>query len=113
VGSHTLHHFYLPDFPGEVQVREIVESKKAIEYHLGMPAYYLAYPIGGFNEDVKKVAREAGYRLAFTTNRGHGRYNRDFFELKRIRSKDADNDFVMWVKLTGYYNLLRKPQKPF
>ena len=113
VGSHTQNHLYLPDFPKEVQMREIVESKKAIESHLGMPAYYFAYPIGGFNEDVKKMARAAGYRLAFTTNRGQDCYNHDLFELKRIRSKDTDNDLVMWLKLTGYYNLLRMPRKSF
>jgi peptidoglycan/xylan/chitin deacetylase (PgdA/CDA1 family) len=113
VGSHLLTEPYLPDLAPAVQKQEIVESKKVLESRLGRPAYYLAYPIGGFSDDVKRIAREAGYRLAFTTNRGFERSNRDLFEVKRIRSKDTDTDIIMWLKLTGYYNLLRKSKKPF
>jgi peptidoglycan/xylan/chitin deacetylase (PgdA/CDA1 family) len=113
VGSHLLNEEYLPDLPLAAQEREIVESKRAIESRLGRPAYYLAYPIGGFTEDVKKFTRQAGYRLAFTTNRGFARFNRDLFELKRIRPTEMDNDFTLWWKLTGYYNLLRSSKKPF
>jgi peptidoglycan/xylan/chitin deacetylase (PgdA/CDA1 family) len=113
VGSHTVDHSYLPDVSREIQVREIKESKRAIELSLGKPAYYLAYPVGGFSEDVKKIVREAGYRLAFTTNRGFDRFNRDLFELKRIHPKNGDDDLLMWIKLTGFYDLLRKSKKPF
>jgi peptidoglycan/xylan/chitin deacetylase (PgdA/CDA1 family) len=112
VGSHSLNHAYLPDLSREAQVREIVESKRALESRLGRPAYYLAYPIGGFSEDIKRITREAGYRLAFTTNRGSDRLNRDLFELKRIRPKDKDSDLVTWLRLTGYYNLLRRSKEP-
>jgi peptidoglycan/xylan/chitin deacetylase (PgdA/CDA1 family) len=113
VGSHLIVESYLPDMIPQQQKEALVGSKKILEDRLGKPAYYLAYPIGGFSEEVKKIVREAGYRLAFTTNRGYDRFNRDMFELKRIRIKDGDSDPVMWLKLSGCYNLIRLPKRPY
>ncbi len=107
IGSHTLHHAYLPGISSQKQIREIVDSKKAIEDVLGKPVDYLAYPIGGFSDEIKKIAQEAGYKAAFATNRGVDRFNHDLFELKRIRFKNTDTDLVLWMKLSGYYNLIR------
>ncbi|MEI6438234.1 MAG: polysaccharide deacetylase family protein [Candidatus Omnitrophota bacterium] len=107
IASHTLTHAYLPEVSLDRARRELVESKSLLEKKLGYPVYYLAYPTGGFSDEIKTIAREAGYRLAFTTNRGYDRRNRDVFELKRIRPKDTDGSLVLWMKLSGYYNLLR------
>lgn len=107
IGSHTLTHAYLPDVNLERSGREIAESKKTLEQQLGRRIDYLAYPTGGFSDDIKRQAREAGYAAAFTTNRGRDRMNRDLYELKRIRIKDTDGAIELWVKLSGYYNRVR------
>lgn len=112
-GSHTRHHFYLPDLSPEVQQDEIRGSKRILEQHLGVPIDFFAYPIGGFNDRIKAMLREAGYKAACATNRGYDRYNKDVFELKRIRFSDKDNrDDYLWIKLSGYYNLFRKAKSP-
>ena len=107
-GSHTRRHVYLPEESEEDLNNEIVESKRIIEEHLGKPVYYFAYPSGGFSEHIKSLVAMAGYKAAFTTNRGHDRYNRDLYELSRIRFNDWDSSIVLWAKLSGYYNLFRK-----
>ncbi len=107
-GSHTRHHVYLPEESGQELKDEIQGSKKVIEEHLGKPVYYFAYPSGGFSEPIKSLVAMAGYKAAFTTNRGYDRYNIDLYELSRIRINSWDIPAVLWDKLSGYYNLFRQ-----
>lgn len=112
VESHTLSHAYLPEVSEEVQRREMIESKRAIERVLGGKVKYLAYPVGGFTDTVKEIAHEAGYEGAFTTNRGFNRLNKDIYALKRIRFSNKDNSVrILAAKLSGYYNFFRQ-EKP-
>ncbi|MBF0386531.1 MAG: polysaccharide deacetylase family protein [Candidatus Omnitrophica bacterium] len=113
IGSHTVTHAYLPDLPLDTARREIVDSKRELERQLGRNVDYLAFPTGGFSDEMKLIARQAGYKAAFTTNRGRDRLNWDLYEIKRIRIKDADGAVVLLVKLSGYYNLIRDSQSPY
>ena len=111
IGSHTVTHAYLPALTPEKIRHEIADSKNELEAHLGCRVDYLAYPTGGFSEEIKQLARKAGYHAAFTTNRGYSRLNQDLYELKRIRPKDKDGSLALWVKLSGYYNLVRSSKE--
>ena len=113
-GSHTRHHSYLPDLSIQQQREEIFGSKRLLEERLGVAVDYFAYPIGGFSESIKQIVKEAGYKGAAATNRGYDRFNRDIFELNRIRFGDKDdrNDYL-WIKLSGYYNLFRAAKNPY
>jgi peptidoglycan/xylan/chitin deacetylase (PgdA/CDA1 family) len=114
VGSHTRRHSYLPDLSPAEQRDEIFGSKRIIEQNLSVPTDYFSYPIGGFNQEIKQLVKEAGYQGAVTTNRGNDRLNKDVFELKRIRFGDRDNrNDYLWIKLSGYYNLFRKAKDPY
>jgi len=110
-GSHTCHHVYLPK-ASLIRARdEIVNSKKVIEEHLGHPIEYICYPSGGFNHEIKRLVREAGYKAGMTTNRGKDRFDADLYELKRIHMSNTDDEYsgiILWAKLSGYYNLFRK-----
>ncbi len=112
IGSHTVNHVYLPGADRQKRIQEITESKKILESVLGRPVHYLAYPIGGFNEEIKEIVHQAGYQAAFATNRGYDRFNRDVFEVNRIRFKDSDGVIELWAKLSGFYNLFRKSKSP-
>ncbi len=107
-GSHTRHHMYLPEATDEQLKDEIIDSKRIIEEHLNKPVNYIAYPSGGFSEQIKGIVALAGYKAALTTNRGYDRYNIDLYELSRIRINNGDNGIILWFKLSGYYNLFRK-----
>jgi peptidoglycan/xylan/chitin deacetylase (PgdA/CDA1 family) len=112
-GAHTRHHVYLPDVSPDAARDEIFGSKKIIEEHLGHTIDYFCYPFGGFTEEVQGVVQEAGFKAAVTTNRGEDRLNRDLFALRRIRMKNSDNTLVLWAKLSGYYNFLRKSKDAY
>jgi len=113
-GSHTRHHSYLPDLPVAKQRDEIIVSKRNLEERLGVAVDYFAYPIGGFSDSIKQIVEEAGYKGAAATNRGYDRFNKDVYELNRIRFSDKDdrNDYL-WIKLSGYYNLFRAAKEPY
>ena len=71
-GSHTMRHPDLARTPLE-QVRwELCESKKRLEDKLGSEMIGFAYPYGAgaFVPEVRRLAREAGYRYDFSVKQG-------------------------------------------
>jgi peptidoglycan/xylan/chitin deacetylase (PgdA/CDA1 family) len=67
VGSHTINHFLdLKDRDALVQKQELEQSKQELEAELGKPMDYLAYPNGSNGWDTQLMARDAGYKMAFT-----------------------------------------------
>jgi peptidoglycan/xylan/chitin deacetylase (PgdA/CDA1 family) len=107
-GSHTRRHAYLPNLSKAQLIDEIAGSKRDIEKNLGISVDYLAYPCGGFSDQVKTMAAQAGYKAALATNRGQNRFNLDPYELHRVHINNLDNDVVLNGKLSGYYNLFRE-----
>lgn len=93
--SHTSSHPKLTRIPISQVREEMLRSKQVIEDRLGRPCYHFAYPYGDFNEDVKKVAEETGYRAACSTRWGHNRPGDDLYSLYRIgiRNEDRLRDF--------------------
>jgi len=113
VGSHTMHHTFLPLVPPDQVQRELVESKRAIEQQLGQPVDVLSYPMGGFTAEIQALAKAAGYRAACTTNRGLAKTAHDLFALRRIKMTERDRSpLLLWVKLSGYYDLFRRLESP-
>ncbi len=113
MGSHTQSHQYLPDLTADEQLVEIVSSKWALEKKLGHPVDFIAYPIGGFSNEIKEMVKKVGYQAACTTNRGNDRLNKDVYELNRVRFNNKDNNCLyLWAKLSGYYNLFRTLKNP-
>jgi len=107
-GSHTRRHAYLPSLSQAQLIDEIVESKHDLEKNLGQPIDYIAYPCGGFSDQVKTIAAQAGYKAAVATNRGMNRFNLDLYELRRIHINSGDSEWTLNGKLSGYYNLFRE-----
>jgi peptidoglycan/xylan/chitin deacetylase (PgdA/CDA1 family) len=112
-GAHTKNHVYLGSIGSDETLRdEIVGSKELIEKNINAPVQHFSYPYGAFNENVKRIVKESGYKGACTTNIGSGRFNEDIYAIKRIRVKNSDTikPFHFWAKLSGYYNLFRRPR---
>ncbi len=115
-GGHTKAHFYLGTVKDEkVAWEQIAGSKKAIEQEIRAAVDYFCYPTGGFNERVKEIVKEAGYKGACTTNRGFVDSNSDIYELKRVKvnNLDAVKPLCFCMKLLGYYNLIRSKKNPY
>ena len=113
VGSHTLHHAFLPLLSRDKIEHELVESKRIIEQQIGRPVNWLSYPVGGFTPEVQDVARAAGYRAACTTNRGMSKRAVDLFALRRIKMTEMDrHSLSLRAKLSGYYDCFRRLEQP-
>ncbi len=111
-GSHGMIQEYLPGVPLKKQIYEVQESKRILEAKLNEPIHFYAYPIGGFNNEIKTLLKNSGYKAAFTTNRGTDKLDKDIYEINRIRFGDHDTSaLVLTAKLSGYYNLFRKLKK--
>ncbi len=109
-GGHTRSNVYLPSVKQESRLFDEIEgSKNDIEAKLSEKIEFFCYPLGGFNEKVKKVTELAGYMGACTTNRGFSRVNEDLYELKRVKitNSDMNKPFHFRAKLSGYYNFFR------
>ncbi|MBU1127658.1 MAG: polysaccharide deacetylase family protein [Candidatus Omnitrophica bacterium] len=113
-GGHTRNNVYLPSITDTAGLRdEIAGSREDIKENTGAVADIFCYPTGGFNEEIKEVVKNAGYKAACTTNRGPARLNRDIYALKRakITNSDMKKPFHFRAKLSGFYNAFRKIKK--
>lgn len=113
IGSHTMHHRYLPLVKPEDLDEELMGSKRIVEQHIGRAVDFLSYPIGGFTSQAQAVAKQAGYRAAVTTNRTFSTLRFDRFAIRRIKVTDGDaNPWLFRAKLSGYYDAFRKLRAP-
>lgn len=69
-GSHTATHPRLTWVDDLAVAREFETSRAALERALGAPANAVSYPFGAFGGRELRLARAAGYSLAFTLARG-------------------------------------------
>ena len=58
---------------------------------LGDEAIAFCYPFGHYNETAKKAVKDAGFKLAFTTEGGRVKVGADKFELPRVRTSTKTN----------------------
>ncbi|MGE5176188.1 MAG: polysaccharide deacetylase family protein [Hyphomicrobiales bacterium] len=107
-GAHTVTHPILTTIDREDAAREIRESKRIVEANLGEPIRYFAYPNGArpdFDEDVKRMTREAGFAGAVTTVWGTNDGATDPFELRRVHFWGASPERglwrLLWYRLNG------------
>lgn len=73
VGSHTLSHPSLAALPEAEQLRELAGSRARLAALAGRPVRLLAYPFGKAGDvsaATRRLARQAGYLAAFTSDAG-------------------------------------------
>lgn len=74
IGAHTVNHPILTCEDEVTAKFEIMESKLQLEKITGKPIDFLAYPNGKYNVDFndthQKIAKECGFKAAFSTNWG-------------------------------------------
>jgi len=109
IESHTRYHFWLPTEGTKMLRDDLAGSKEILEKKLGRPVKFIAYPIGAYDDRVKRETRAAGYRAAFGTNPGRSSSWRDIFAIKRVRiSRTSDNLLVFWFETSGYYTWIKE-----
>ena len=84
IESHTVNHVHLDTLPYEEQLKELKDSKATIEKITNKEVLSIAFPFGDYNENTLKAVTEAGYSIAFTTNRGLANRTDNKIALDRI-----------------------------
>ncbi|MDR2440289.1 MAG: polysaccharide deacetylase family protein [Planctomycetaceae bacterium] len=87
IGAHTLSHPVLSCLNQAELNRELLESKRCLERELGIECDVLAYPFGSendFSDRVVDVARDIGFRLAFTLRECRNAVMLDAMRIHRI-----------------------------
>lgn len=97
--SHTLSHVDLRQVDDQEALAQLKTSKDALEWHLHNKVHYLAYPCGSYDDEIKALARQAGYRGAFTVNYGLDRQGNSLFALNRIPIFGGNSHTLMRFKL--------------
>ena len=100
IGSHTLTHPFLTQLPTPQAKEEIVASRKRLEDLFARPIEHFCYPYGDWNERVRDLVMEAGYRTACTTDAGFNTEKNSPFELKRFTARYPSRNLkAIWARL--------------
>ncbi len=85
LGAHSRTHPQMTRIPPEEMQAEAIGSLCDLEHKVGTIPETFAYPHGACNDQVVRVLKHAGFRLAFTTGRGiNDLQHPDPFRLRRI-----------------------------
>ena len=87
IGSHTVSHPHLTQLSANSAREEISASKKALEDRFSMPIDHFCYPYGDWNEAVRDLVIQAGYKTACTTESGINTSTVPAFLLKRFTAR--------------------------
>lgn len=105
IQSHTIHHLELSQLTLAEQKSELVRSKALFDRLLHQNTMVISYPAGRYNSETLKLDRQAGYKMAVTTEPGAATKSQGLFALHRIR-------IVPGMSLSGFGNILNSANKP-
>jgi peptidoglycan/xylan/chitin deacetylase (PgdA/CDA1 family) len=104
IGSHTVNHISLPDKSVEFQKSELLDSKKILESLTGQTIHCFSYPSGDYTMEIKKLAKECGYRICFTIETSNIDLTRiDKFSIPRRCINDDAGFFEALSKIYGIW----------
>jgi peptidoglycan/xylan/chitin deacetylase (PgdA/CDA1 family) len=108
IGSHTHTHPMLGRIESAEEVTaELTQSYSLLKQWLGVAPVTISYPIGSYNDTVKKLSAQAGYKIGLAVNqRGYNSEKNDIFEIPRIevynepllKSKLRINGTISWLQ---------------
>ena len=99
--AHSLTHPNLPALDDDTAREEIAGSKRELENRLGRLVRAFSYPSGLYGEREKKLAAEAGYRIAVSCEPGVNDRSTDRFALRRRQVDARDSLLDFRAKLGG------------
>jgi peptidoglycan/xylan/chitin deacetylase (PgdA/CDA1 family) len=106
IGSHTLTHRTLTDFPESEAQREISLSRAKLEDLLGRKVTLFTFPNGCFNDSLVQLARQAGYERVFSILPVEAFEQPDEFVTGRVWVEPTDWPLEFFLKLHGAYRWL-------
>ncbi|MGE6630519.1 polysaccharide deacetylase family protein [Bacillus sp. NPDC077027] len=85
IESHTVHHLELNRLSIAQQEDELKASKDFFDRRFSQNTRMVSYPVGRYNEDTLRIAEEAGYQMAVTTEPGRAKKEQGMMSLHRLR----------------------------
>ncbi len=102
LGSHTMSHPWLTRLSPQQAKAEIRDSKHKLEDLFSRPIQHFCYPYGDWNEGVRDLVIEAGYKTACTTEAGVNTLDTSPFSLKRFTARYPSRSLrALWRRLRG------------
>ncbi|MBR1420745.1 MAG: polysaccharide deacetylase family protein [Selenomonadaceae bacterium] len=84
IQSHTMTHQKLEELSDEQILSELADSKRKLEEQLGHVIEDLAYPTGTYNLHIAALAKQVGYRAAYTVKYGISDVGSNIYALERV-----------------------------
>ncbi len=100
VQSHGMDHVSLGRIDPEELWRQLADSRKIIEAEIGEQVASFSYPYGtirDFSDEIKEVARAAGYENACSSINGVNDDATDKFALRRTKIEQEDGPLFHWI----------------
>jgi peptidoglycan/xylan/chitin deacetylase (PgdA/CDA1 family) len=110
--SHTLFHPCLPKCDYDEAKFEISNCKILLEKEYGSEINSLAFPNGDYTDREIEIAKQAGYKLCLTTDRGFNSIFSDPYKLKRLDKNDSDHLDEFIVKTSGVQSIFKNYRRP-
>ena len=112
IGSHSVTHPSLATIEDKDAIRfELAQSKKRIKEETGFDSTVFSYPVGSYDERVKEIARETGYKAALAVN--YKMYNpakQDIYEIPRIELY-SESWLKTKLRINGTFTYLKRLNK--
>lgn len=85
IESHTIDHLELNGLTPEQQHSEMDDSKKLFDQMFHQQTSIISYPVGRYNEETLKAAKDTGYQMGVTTESGAASRDQGMYALHRVR----------------------------
>ena len=102
IESHTMNHIKLEELPDDEIRKELLDSKTVLEDNLGHPIEFLAYPTGTYNLHIAGIARDVGYKAAFTVKYGNVDLGSNMYALERVPIFQTENTMKNFYERIEY-----------
>lgn len=106
IGSHCLTHRNIKLLDDSEAKKEIFESKKILEDMLKIEVKTVSFPQGAFNDRDVELAKQAGYKRAFSILPTLAYRNADEYVTGRVKASPDDWPLEFRLKLCGAYRWL-------
>ena len=100
VGNHSYTHPELPKVTDQQLIKETSIAKDELSQVTGSSILAFCYPAGKYNDQVVQAVRNAGHKIAVTTNYGFSEKKQGLLTLSRVRINRSDRVSGFIKKLT-------------
>ena len=114
VQSHAMNHILMAKLDDQETMRELFDSKQAIENRLAAPVHYISLPNGSYHRRYPSLAKAVGYLGGCTSDVGYCDANSNPYLLNRISitSRYSLQDFAKTVSGDStFIERMRKRQR--